>query len=227
MENILNFFVKFEVWIYLLLSIVGIYYIRKVILALQEWRSSVFGLEKEYAQRRFSGAMSIILLLLFFGFAEFIFVSFIAPGYPSMKQITTPTIDLLATREPTLETLAGMVNPLPTNLAGGNIPVSDGCVPGQLEWVDPVQGAEIAGTVELKATINMDNMGFFKYEFSSTNGERWVTIAANTGKKIEEMLGVWDTTQLIPGDYLLRLIVTDNKGDNLPECRISIRIISP
>jgi hypothetical protein len=227
MENILNFFVKFEVWIYLLLSIVGILTIRKVFLALQEWRSSVFGLEKEYAQRRFSGAMSIILLLLFFGFAEFIFVTFIAPGYPTMNQITTPTIDLLATREPTLEILAGTVNPQPTNLVTGNIPNSEGCIPGQLEWVDPVQGAEISGTVELKATINMDNMGFFKYEFSSTNGERYVTIAANTGKKVEEVLGVWDTTQLIPGDYLLRLIVTDNKGDNLPECRISIRIISP
>ncbi len=227
MENILNFFVKFEVWIYLLLSFVGIYYIRKVILALQEWRSSVFGLEKEYAQRRFSGAMSIILLLLFFGFAEFIFVTFIAPGYPSMNQITTPTIDLLATMEPTLAPLTGTLNPPLTDLAVENVPDSEGCVPEQLEWIDPVQGAEIAGTIELKATVNMDNMGFFKYEFSSTNGERWVTIAANTGKKIEEVLGVWDTSQLIPGDYLLRLIVTDNKGDNLPGCRISIRIISP
>ncbi len=227
MENILNFFVKFEVWIYLLLSIVGFYYIRKVFLALQEWRSSVFGLEKEYAQRRFSGAMSIILLLLFFGFAEFIFVTFIAPGYPSMNQITTPTIDLLATRQPTLVTLSGTINPASTDLPAEKIPNTEGCVSGQLEWVDPIQGGELAGIVELKATVNLDNIGFFKYEFSSTNGESWVTIAANTGKKIEEVLGVWDTSQLIPGDYLLRLIVTDNKGDNLPECRISIRIITP
>ena len=227
MENILNFFVKFEVWIYLLLSVVGFFYVRKVFLALQEWKSSVFGLEKEFAQRRFSAGMSIILLLLFFGFAEFIFVTFIAPGYPTMNQLTTPTIDLLATREPTLITMAGTGNPPGTDLAVEKIPDSEGCVPGQLEWVDPIQGDEIAGTVELMATVNMDNMGFFKYEFSSTNGERWVTIAANTGNKIEEVLGVWDTSQLIPGDYLLRIIVTDNKGDNLPECRISIRIISP
>ena len=227
MDEILKFFINFEVWIYLVLGGVGLFYLRKLFLSLKEWRSSVFGLEKEYAQRRFSASMSIILLLLFIGFAEFIFVTFIAPGYPVLNQIATPTMDLLATQVISPSQASPSEPLVAENQLLETAPVSEGCIPGKLEWIYPARGDEITGSVELVATVNPENIGFFKYEFSSTNGTRWVTIAASTGQKNEEVLGIWDTTQLIPGDYLLRLLVTDNQGNNLPECAIPIRVVSP
>ena len=39
--------------------------------------------------------------------------------------------------------------------------------------------------------------------------------------------GTWDTSQLVPGDYLLRLVVTDNVNNLFPACVISVRVVAP
>jgi hypothetical protein len=40
-------------------------------------------------------------------------------------------------------------------------------------------------------------------------------------------LGPWDLSQLNPGDYLLRLVATDNEGKAMPACQIPVRITAP
>ena len=52
MEEALSFFRAFEVWIYLLLGLGGLIYIRRFILSWQELREAGFGLERERAQSR-------------------------------------------------------------------------------------------------------------------------------------------------------------------------------
>ena len=37
-------------------------------------------------------------------------------------------------------------------------------------------------------------------------------------------LGQWDTGTLAPGDYQLRLVVSDNQGQALPACVITVRV---
>jgi hypothetical protein len=37
----------------------------------------------------------------------------------------------------------------------------------------------------------------------------------------------WDTSTLAPGDYLLRLVVTDANGSLLPDCQVPITILLP
>jgi hypothetical protein len=103
-----------------------------------------------------------------------------------------------------------------------------GCTPGQVEWTFPKAGDEISGKVELKGTVNVPNLGFYKYEFSQAGVENWMTIAAgNENNKVDAVLGTWDTTLLIPGDYQLRLVVADNQNQLMPACVIPIRIVAP
>jgi len=43
---------------------------------------------------------------------------------------------------------------------------------------------------------------------------------------IEDSIGLWNTSQVIPGDYLLRLVVLDNDNNEYPACIVSVRVIN-
>ena len=62
---------------------------------------------------------------------------------------------------------------------------------------------------------------------SPQDAETWATISA--GREIVKNgdVGLWDTTTLTPGDYQLRLLVTDNQGQSYPPCVIPVRVIAP
>lgn len=229
MDDLLRFLETYEIWFYILLGAVGFIYFRKLLRALQEWRRAIFGLERELARRRFSSALTIVLLLSLLAFAEFFIVSFVSPVYPRASLLLTPTLDLLASPTPVLE-ITGSPQPASGQegaLVASTQVVSEGCLPGEVEWSSPGPGEEVRGSVELIGTVNLLDLGFYKYEFTQPGNENWITIAANNETKVDAVLGVWDTSRLIPGDYLLRLVVTNNQNQILPACVLPLRVVSP
>jgi hypothetical protein len=102
MDEALRFFRTYEVWIYLLLGLGGLIYLRKFILAWQELRGAGFGLERDSAQARLNQSASALVLLFTLVIIEFVLVSFIAPTMPGATPLLTPTLDLLATSTITL-----------------------------------------------------------------------------------------------------------------------------
>jgi hypothetical protein len=248
MEELLPFLQKFEIWIYILLGAVALIPIQQLISAWRVWQESVFGLEREIAQRRFTTALTVLVLLVILIFLEFFIVSFVAPGYPKVYAAATPTIDLLATPTVTLPVAAqaitseglsggpGVVNTLAgaTGLpsgaatpAGTAQAAQEGCTAGQIDWSFPKAGQEISATVELKGTVNVPNLGFYKYEFSKLGDDHWTTIAAGNQPKVDGQIGFWNTGVLDQGDYRLRLVVADNQNNLFPACVITVRIITP
>jgi hypothetical protein len=112
--------------------------------------------------------------------------------------------------------------------------VSDegGCVPGQVAWTFPTDGATLQGEVILTGTVNVPNLGFYQYEFTQPGSTAWTTIAAGKTPISDQPMGGegsgrWDTSVLTPGDYLLRLVVRDNANNIFPACTVHIRIIAP
>ena len=230
MEDLLRVLETYEIWIYDFLGVFCLWYLRKELAAWHEWRASVFGIEREIAQRRFSAAMTVLTLLFMIGLAQFLLISFVAPDMPRVNIIATPTINYFVTPIATLSTTL-----TPVGQATGIIPTlavsgQDGCSPGKLEWTFPKNGAQIKGVVNLKGTIQVPNLGFYKYEYSSAGANNWITIAAGNTPITDKALGgggAWNTSQLLPGDYQLRLVVADNQNQSLPACVISIRVVSP
>src|SRR5512138_3282265 len=106
MGELLPFLQKFEIWIYIFFGAVALIPLQQLISAWRTWQGSVFGLEREIAQRRFSTALTVLLLLIVFIFMEFVIVSFVAPSYPRSVSIPTATMDLLATPTVTLPVAA-------------------------------------------------------------------------------------------------------------------------
>lgn len=201
-------------------------YARKTFLAWQEWTSALFGLEKENSQRKFNQGITVLVFCVLLVVGLFITNTFITPAVPGVQQLATPTIDLTQsavaptpTQAPTVEITAQGIIPTITSYLGR------GCVPGQIDWTEPKNGGSISGKVELKGTVNIQDLGFYKYEYAPLGSDVWTTIAAGSSKISDEPLGgAWDTGSLVPGDYQLRLIVTDNQNEPLPACIIQITI---
>jgi hypothetical protein len=232
MEEVLRFFRTYEIWIYLVLALAGLVYIRKFIIAWDEMRAAAFGLERESAQRRLNQSASLLVILLMMAIGLFATVSFVAPAFPGSNPLFTPTVDLLATQTSTLSpesqanVSAEMEDGGPTVTPTIEIP-GVGCTPGQALITEPLDGTEISGVVIVKGTANIPNFGFYKYEIARPGETVWLTIQA--GREIIEAgdLGQWDTRTLDSGDYMLRLVVTDNQGESTEPCVIQVRVNNP
>lgn len=232
MEEVLRFLKTFEAAIYVILGLAALWMLRKMAKAWRELRSTLFGLERENAQRRFNSSLTGFAFVLLFAITEFILVSIVYPDFPNTQALSTPTLDILAT--PTI-TLAPAPEETPTvDEFAPTLDVSDegGCVPGQVEWTYPTDGETLQGEVILRGTVNVPNLGFYQYEYTQPGSTNWTTIAAGELPIIDQPMGGegsgrWDTTSLTPGDYILRLVVRDNANNLFPACSVSTRIIAP
>ena len=226
MEELIRFVVNYEVGIYVVLGIVLLINIRRLIAALISLRKANFGLEREVAQKGIRSAFTFIFLVSLFGISNFILVSVAYIRYPGIAQITTPTIDILSTQTP--QTGEGMdPNITPQVLQQTQTAIAKtGCIPEQLEWIVPQPGDEIRGSIELIGTVNLPNLGFYKYEYRYQGDEIWIPISAGNRPVIEEALGgTWNTNQLQPGNYFLRLGVSDNANNLLKPCEIEVKVV--
>jgi hypothetical protein len=229
MEEALRFFRAFELWIYLLLGLGGLIYLRKFILAWQELRGAVFGLERENAQTRLNQAASVLVLLLTMAVTEFILVSFIAPAVPGAIPLPTPTLNLLATPTTTLSALtpqAGQVQAA-TQATSLESSANGGCIPGQIDITSPKNGQEVNGVVEVIGTVNIPNFDFFKLEIKRPDETVWLTILAGENKVTAGKLADWDTSRLTPGEYQLGLVVVNDQAQASPPCTAQVRVSGP
>ena len=229
MEEALGFFRTYEVWIYLGLGLIGLYYVRKFILSWQELRGATFGLERESAQGRLNSAASVLVFILTIMIAEFVLVSFIAPTFPATIPLLTPTLDLLATPTITLATTSQEIQiaegslaetPTPPNPANSE----SGCTPESIFISFPAEGAEIRDIIEIRGTAEIPNFGFYKLEMKKSDEQNWLTILAGNEIKQDAVLGAWNTSLLSPGEYQLALVIVDNQGTSLPACIVKVSI---
>ncbi len=222
MAEVYSFLSTYEALIYILLAIGGLFAFRWLLRSWRESQTAVYSLEREFSSRRLaqSAAISVLILLLFC--TEFFMATFIIPGLPANVLVTTPTLDLISTPTGTLsaDMMTQFANiPMQTAVVG-----KSGCT-SQILLSSPQPGDEIKGTVELIGTVDIPNFGFYKYEVARIGSDTWATISADRTPVQNGLLGRWNTTALTPGDYQLRLVVTDNQGEVLPACIVPVRII--
>ena len=223
MVELYRFLDVYEALIYIVLAIGGMFSFRWLWRSWREWRISVFSLEREFSARRLarSSAISVLIVILFC--SVFSVTSFVIPGLPSNYFVPTSTLDFISTPTGTLS--PEMMTQFANAPAGTAIPNTTGCVPSQISITFPEPGIEISGAIELTGTVNIPNFGFYKYEVAPAGSDTWATIAAGRSVVNEGSLGRWDTTALTPGDYQLRLVVTDNQGTLLPACIVPVRVV--
>jgi len=223
MNAIIQFLINYEVLIYIGLATLAVWQIRRFLLAWEELRAAAFGLEKESAQMRLNSSAALLAFLLLLTVAEYALVTFISPVIPDLNPLPSPTVDLLATPTATLPPGGETETPeLDETTTVEELPVNSGCVPGQVDIIFPMDDSVISGIVGVEGTVDIPDFGFYKFEIASSGSDNWLTIQAGDEPKTEEELGFWDTTQLNPGSYQLRLIVTDNQGVEREPCAVQV-----
>ena len=225
MTNLVRALDSYKEGIFLVLAIGAVLAFRWLWKSWREWQMSVYKLEREFAMRRLSQAVTFSLVVVVLLCAEAALVVFVIPGLPASFFIPTPTMDVLAQPVGTLspdQMTQAVAAPQPAVSAN-----MQGCVPNQIMISSPKPGEEVKGKIEVKGTVNIPNFGFYKYEVALRGSDTWATILAGTEVRINSPLGQWDTTALTPGDYQLRVVVTDNKGVALTPCIIPIRVLAP
>ncbi len=223
MNAIARFLAAYEGLIYILLILGGLFSFRWLWKSWQEWRESVFGLEREFALRRLSQALTVSLLIVLVFLAELFLASFIAPALPATDLLATPTLDLLRMQEGALygaPSSIALTTPQPAVAASA----ASGCIPERLMLTSPRPGEEVRGKITLTGTVSMPNLGFYKFEVSPKGAESWATIFAGTKTVVDGEIGDWDASILTPGEYDLRLVLTDNQGQSLPPCIVPVRV---
>jgi hypothetical protein len=226
MAEALSFLRAFEAWIYLLLGLGALIYIRKFILAWRELQDAGFGLERESAQSRLNLAAGVLLLILTLGITEFMLVSFVAPTVPGANPLLTPTVNLLATPTATLPSSqatveAGEATSTPTQVQAG----ASACQPDQISILSPTEGQTVSDVVEVKGTADIPNFGFYKIEMKRPEETIWQTIVAGNEVKKDEALGLWDTRRLFSGTYQLGLVVVDNEARASAPCVVQVQVM--
>jgi hypothetical protein len=228
MEEAINFFRAFEVWIYVFLGLVGLFFIRKFVLAWQELRGASFSLEREHAQSRLNQSAFVLVFLIVIAVTEFILVSFVAPSLPGANLLPTPTLSLLVTTTPTTgpEVTESPGSGIPTAiLEKANATQPSGCALNQVEIAAPQNGQEVSGVVEVLGSASIPNFGFYKLEMKLPDDPNWLTLQAGNITIQNGKLGDWDTRRLSPGEYQLGLVVVDNQARLSPPCVVQVRVV--
>lgn len=225
MAEVLRFFVQYEAAIYFILGLGGILYFYRFWLAWQETRLAVYGLEREASRERLNQAAIVMFVLLIFAVLVFIMVTFIATTLPAQALLATPTLDL-SINSPFDGTSTPSGVSLVTATALPTVSIDPaGCVPNRIDISSPESGDALQGAVEVTGTVDVPNFGFYKFEVARAEEELWLTIQAGRNVVRDGVLVEnWDTSRLSPGAYVLQLIVTDASGEELPPCRIPVRI---
>jgi len=224
MEALFRFLAGYEILIYAVLVVGLVVIFRWLWRAYRETRDAVYGLERQIAMRHMTTSIIALLLIAMLAMGEFFMASFIVPGLPATTFLLTPTVSLLFAAKGTLVPGVGTAAVGSTTVVSGNAPASSGCVPGEIMITSPSSGQDLNGIVNIFGTVQVPNLGFYKFEFTPSGAENWATFYAGRTIEADQPIGIWDTSQLIPGDYQIRLVVTDNQGKEFPACMVTVHV---
>ena len=225
---------RYQNFIYIVLAIAAVWYLRAFLGFHRKLRFSVFGLERETYGRARARSLTLLIIIISLGGLVFL-TGAVDPKNLEMIFGVEPTqASLLMTAEPTATAdqqilLPGQPSPTP---AGTSTPVAEntpipagsvGCENQETRISSPLPGAVIAGPVQVLGTANIVNFAFYVLEIS-TLGDNWLTVFTGNVPVVDALLGTWDASLQSPGDYGFRLIVYNGSGAFPEPCVIPITI---
>jgi len=225
MEQALLIIEQYQGWIYLVLGLAGLTYLRLTLHWYGSWRRAIFGLERDHAMGRLTRSLAMLTFVAVVALSTFLVATFLVPAVPLAARPTPlPTISLLLTVTP-IGTLAGEVGGAP---AAAATPDQAGCLNTAATITSPLSGTELRGRVEIVGTADIASFAFYKIEVRSADPDStWKAITAGTERRENGVLGLWDVSLVEAGRYFLQLVVTDTAGNAPMPCAIQVDVLPP
>lgn len=234
----------YAVWIYAACAVAAIFLLRIAILARRERRQAAFTLERETAINRTHSAFRWALVLLAimglaYGISNYLAKAvepIIAQADPTPTPVflidtptptaapVTPTVVETPTETPTPRPRA-TPRPTPTELPPTPtrpLVVAPSCPDARAVILEPGMGQQVTGPVQLIGIAQTENFSYYKLEVkpAAAAGDFGFYLRRETPVN-NGPLGVWDSSGLPAGEYLLRLVTVDGTG-NFGQCTVQV-----
>ena len=224
MEALFRFLAGYEILIYVILAFGLAVTLRWIWRAYRETQDAVYGLEHQIAMRHMTTAIVSILLIALLALGELFLASFIVPDLPAVTFMLTPTVSLLTTPQNTIlpelvTVIAGTVT-----ITGEFNLAALGCVPGAIMITSPSPGQDLNGIVEIFGTVQVKILAFTNLSLLLRDWRIGQPFMRGEPLNRIRPLAFGIRLRLIPGDYQIRLVVTDNQGKEFPPCSITVHV---
>jgi len=248
MEQVLRFIADYQWWIYAVLGLVLLFYLRRAIVSRQQGVRSIFKLEQEQLHLRYSRSVMVSAAVLLVMVSVFMLGNplRLAPATtPEPSPSTTsgpltaptltptsppPTITATATAtrvpptSPVRPTATAQVAAAATTAAPQVRPAS--CPDPNRRITAPGINQVVQGNVAVRGTADHPNFDYYKIEVGSgANPQQWTVVGQLHRAPVSGgVLETFNANAYPPGVYTLRLVVVDSTG-NFPEpCQVTITV---
>lgn len=242
MAVFVKFISDFAPWIYAACAVVAVLLLRVALLARQERRQAVFSLEKEAAVNRTHRTLRLAIAL----------AAFMGAIYVVSNYLTEPAETIITEADPTPTPVFLIETPTPTPLPSPTVTptatatprpratprpiptavpveptvavIAPSCPDRRAVIIQPGSGQVVNGPVSIVGTATTNNFQYYKIEFKPAGVGGDFSFYLRREVPVQNgPLGVWDSSGLPPGDYLLRLVTVDHTG-NFGDCTVQVTV---
>lgn len=247
MERVLELLAEYQWWVYGVLALILLFYLRRAILARREGARSIFKLEQEQARTRYSRSVIVSAVILLLIVAVF-FVSNPLQASPSPTPEPTPTETTgplaastltptpppatitptaTATRErPTPQTRPTMTPEVEVTATPVVRPPA--CPNPDVRITSPGANQVVQGNVPIRGTANLSNFQYYKVEVgpgSNPKDHEWTVVGQLHQSPVAGgVLETFNSSAYPPGTYTLRLVVVDQTGNYPQPCQVTVTV---
>jgi hypothetical protein len=229
-----------DTWLYIILGIVALFFVRLMWLARRDRIRSIFTLERENATirmtRAFTGFTIVLGLMLGVYYLSVVTPEIVpplpntptptpivalppTPTPPPLLPTPTPTSTVIPTPIPTL-----LFDDTPTPAPQQSSGQPPNCPNPGVRISQPGDGARVDGIVQVTGAASIDNFDYYKFEFRLPANDDWVFIDRYDNSVGSGVLGSWNSDTVPPGAYEFRLVVVDGTGNFPDPCVVRLNV---
>jgi hypothetical protein len=243
MERVVQLVADYQWWIYGVLGLVLLFFLRRAMMARREIARATFKLEREQAQSRYNRSVVISAVILLVVIAAFV----VSNPLLSATQVTpepTPTVTtgplvkatltstpppptITPTPKPSLTPLTRptTVSPTPEVVATNTPEVRPPSCPNpNARITSPGINQIVRGNVAVHGTANGDRFQYYKIEVGlGREPNTWAVVGELHNTPVDHgQLETFNSGAYSPGTYTLRLVVVDKTGNYPEPCRVTV-----
>jgi hypothetical protein len=245
MEQVLQIIADYQYWIYGVLGLLLLFYLRRAIVARRENARSIFKLEQEQARGRYGrSVLALVILLLIMGgvfaLSNYFLPTLNQPPDPTPTATsgplaaptltaTPPPATITPTITPTQERPTRPVRPSDTpDVVVTETPVvrPPACPDSSARMTSPGINQVVRGNVPVLGTANIPNLQYYKVEVGqgqNPSDHQWNVVGQLHESPVASgRLEMFNSGDYAPGTYTLRLVVVDTTGNYPEPCRVTV-----
>lgn len=248
MERVQLFLADYQWWVYGVLGIILLFYLRRALMARREGARSIFKLEQEQARARYRRSVTISAVILLLMAVTFVLSNPWLPGpslttpEPTPTETTGPLAAATLTSTPPPPTITPTATPTrerptrppqPTSTPDVNAtetPVvrPPACPNANVRITYPGVNQVVQGNVPVRGTANADSFQYYKIEVgpgSNPRDHEWTVVGQLHRSPVTGgVLETFNSSAYPAGTYTLRLVVVDQTGNYPAPCRVTLTV---